>query len=125
MGFEKKIVMQRIYAHKVRTKGVSLAPHPNEEGRLILFTVASDGNLKAWSLNANDLSEEARLLSSLDMPESMRPTCLSVSHPPKERNAPKKSTLEKKETSQAVAPVIETEKSSETEKTEKSSEMDT
>lgn len=124
-NFEKKIVVQRLPAHKVRTKGVSLAPHPNEEGRLILFTVASDGNLKAWSLNENDLTEEATLLSSLDMPESIRPTCLSISHSPKEKNAPKKSTQEKKESSQAVGPVIETEKSSGTEKTEKGSEMET
>jgi len=91
--FEKKTTIQRLSAHKVRTKSVALVPHPNDENKLILFTVASDGNLKAWSLNANDLTEDAVLLASVDMPDSIRPTCLTISNPPKEKKS-EKSTLE-------------------------------
>merc|ERR1712168_302443 len=90
----KKIVVQRLSAHKVRTKDVAVVSHPNEENKLLLFTVASDGNLKAWLLNENDLGEDACLLSSLDMPDSIRPTCLAVSHIPEGKPA-KKSTVEK------------------------------
>jgi len=103
-NFEKKLVLQRIAAHTVRTKDIHVTSYPNEDDKLLLFTVASNGSLKAWSLTKEDLNEEACLLASLDLPG--RPTCMTVRVPPEQKNmniaGGKNKLLEKKGISDSV-----------------------
>ncbi|XP_057313866.1 p21-activated protein kinase-interacting protein 1-like [Hydractinia symbiolongicarpus] len=83
-NFEKKVVLQRFAAHKTRTKALSIAPHPYEPNKFLLFTVASDGNLKGWCLNQQNLEEEPKLLAGLDIPG--RPTCMTLKLSPAIKN---------------------------------------
>jgi len=77
--FNKKVVLQRFEAHKVRTKAISVIHHPDEINEHMLFTVASDGTLKAWTINKDDLEEAPTLIASIDIPG--RPTCMTVKAP--------------------------------------------
>lgn len=78
-NFKKKIVLQRLAAHKVRTKGLCLTDNPYAANELLMFTTSSDGNLKAWSVNKTNLEKDADLLAELDMPG--RPTCMTLKVP--------------------------------------------
>jgi len=78
--YKKKIVLQRLEAHKLRTKAICLTDNPylpNDEW--MLFTTSSDGNLKAWTVSKSDLEKKPTLLAELDMPG--RPTCMTLKIP--------------------------------------------
>ncbi|XP_066921840.1 p21-activated protein kinase-interacting protein 1-like isoform X1 [Clytia hemisphaerica] len=78
--YKKKIVLQRLEAHKLRTKAICLTDNPYlPSDEWMLFTTSSNGNLKAWTVSKSDLEKKPTLLAELDMPG--RPTCMTLKIP--------------------------------------------
>merc|ERR1712048_1128435 len=75
-------VIQKFQPHDTRTKALYL--HNTEDGKFtILFSVSSDGNLRACRLNREDLEEKPLVLATITLP--CRPTCITVKEPIKEK----------------------------------------
>ena len=63
-----------------------------EDGKFtILFSVSSDGNLRACRLNREDLEEKPLVLATITLP--CRPTCIAVKEPVKEKVKDKQKEL--------------------------------
>ncbi|XP_065670260.1 p21-activated protein kinase-interacting protein 1-like isoform X2 [Hydra vulgaris] len=72
-NFQKSSVLQKLCGHKVRVKGVAIGDQ--DDKKVFIFTVSSDGNIKAWCLNKENY-EDHSLLANIDLPG--RPTCITV-----------------------------------------------
>ncbi|XP_001630701.2 p21-activated protein kinase-interacting protein 1-like [Nematostella vectensis] len=76
---ENQKTLQIITGHESRIKALQVVHDPllgDSKVKCILLSVSSDGDLRAWSLNPDDLSEQALLLARYEM--NGRPTCMTV-----------------------------------------------
>ena len=91
---DKECVLQRFQAHSIRTKAISVVEDPDDPSALIMFSVASDGNLKACRLNKENFEEAPLVLAEIEIPG--RPTCMNVKSPYKDVKISKKKVQSKK-----------------------------
>eukprot|EP00794_Sanderia_malayensis_P007249 gene7249-8057_t len=106
--FNKEETLQKFKAHDVRVKAIQCIIHPDNEAFVVLFTVASDGSLKAWRFSKENLTESPVLLAELFIPG--RPVCMTVRKQGKtskkdERAKKSKPNTEKQSTDQEVMAV--------------------
>jgi len=73
---KQKNTLQTFSAHENRVKSLKSVQHPCDVNSLILFSVSSDGKLKAWSLNRTDIQKSPQLLAEILVPG--RPVCMTV-----------------------------------------------
>ncbi|XP_065059382.1 p21-activated protein kinase-interacting protein 1-like [Rhopilema esculentum] len=69
--------LQTFKAHEIRVKSVKSVKNPLDEKRMLVFTVASDGSLRAWNFNIEDWTEKPEMLTEIHLPG--RPVCMTVS----------------------------------------------
>ncbi|KXJ09813.1 p21-activated protein kinase-interacting protein 1-like [Exaiptasia diaphana] len=94
---EKETCIQTVSGHESRVKAIEVVcnPFPDEDSKcLLVFSVSSDGDLRAWSFNRDNFEEEASLLARYEM--NGRPTCLTVSYPGKLSHSKKNTETEQK-----------------------------
>ncbi|KAK3738362.1 hypothetical protein QZH41_014342, partial [Actinostola sp. cb2023] len=91
---EKEACIQTVPGHESRIKAIEVVhdPFPNEDNCVLVFSVSSDGDLRAWSFNPENFEEEAHLVARYEM--NGRPTCLTVSCPTKPTPKTRKDTKE-------------------------------
>ncbi|XP_073252520.1 p21-activated protein kinase-interacting protein 1-like isoform X2 [Porites lutea] len=78
LDIEKEQCVQTLQGHASRVKGLCMTDDllNEEDRRLLMFSVSSDGDLRGWAFNPENFAEEAKLVARFDVPG--RPTCLTV-----------------------------------------------
>jgi len=79
LDIAKEECLQTLQGHSSRVKDLSVTYDllkEEEDRRLLLFSVSSDGDLRGWAFDPEKFEEEAKLVARYEVPG--RPTCLTV-----------------------------------------------